>query len=86
MLRRRRWGPGDGDDELEAQVAVVGEAGEEPAPPGVLQRDDVVAGGPLVDRVALKVALPERLAVHLRHRELTLGVVEHCIARRRIGH
>lgn len=91
MMRRRRRGDvgglggaggGDVDDELEAEIAVVGEAGEEPAPAGLVQRDDVVAGGPLVDHVPLLVALPERLAVHLRHRVLAFGVVEHCTPRK----
>ena len=86
--RRRRGGRGwrcrrgvadDVDEELEAQIAVVGDAGEEPAPPGLVQRDDVVAvaGGLLLDRVALQVAVPERLAVHLRHRLLAIAVVKH---------
>lgn len=57
---------------------MVGEGGEEPAPAGLVQTDEVVAGGPLADGVALPVAVPERLAVHLRHRELALRVLEHC--------
>lgn len=68
----------DVDEQLEPHVAVVVEAGEEPAPAGRVQPDGVVAGGPLVERVALPVALPERLAVHLRHRVLASRVPEHC--------
>jgi hypothetical protein len=50
----------DVHDELEAQLTVVGHAAEEPPPPGLVPLDGAVAGGPLADRVALPVALPER--------------------------
>jgi hypothetical protein len=38
---------------------VVGHAAEEPPPLGLVSLDGAVAGGPLADRVALLVALPE---------------------------
>jgi hypothetical protein len=76
---RRSLVANDVHDDLEAQLAVVSQAAEEPPPPGLVQLDGVVVGGPLTDRVALPVALSERLAVHLHHRVIALGVIEHCM-------
>lgn len=76
--RRRGLVVLDVDDELEAHLAVVGHAAEEPPRPRPVELDGVVAGAPLLDRVAVPVALPERLPVHLRHRVSARVVREHC--------